>query len=531
MQNPDDRDETTSNQSFMPPPADGGQLEKKVIDGKPVFFGRDRSFEVLRRDATGRAQVRVSLTGTAPEVDTVTLTSAGARAETAQRWAGPRRPDLAPVFELDLRQIATDRPEGDAAEPGASADDRPIAARCDGLVDLVRARDQVNFLLVGPSGEWLVRKEGRQDGRSVMPPEPGQLPFLVPELAQVEGARIRNPRDLWEIVGAWIRRCAVPPAGYLDMLIAFVFHTHCTERSIHSPILALVGTQEHGKTRLGSALLHVARRGILTEAPRDAHLLRLANDLDATLFLDCWDLWQAVSRRGAEDIILHRFARGAKVMRVTRFEAGPLKDTNWYRVYGPTILASNKSLPSVLESRCLHVAMGHQKADGLTYPLEEDALPIRAALIAWRAGTLGQELPFTPNPLSGRMADIGKALLQLTKEVAPDRLESVLRALTDMQEERHDRNAASAEGKVVRALVELRAVVKAGLLSVETVTDEANASAERGFELTNQHVGNLLRELGLRTRLFGAKRLKHVVYDWDRVRSLAETLLGLEFAD
>ena len=44
----------------------------------------------------------------------------------------------------------------------------------------------------------------------------------------------------------------------------------------------------------------------------------------------------------------------------------------------------------------------------------------------WRASTLGKELPTTPNPLSGRMADISKPLLQVTQEVAPDRLDAVL---------------------------------------------------------------------------------------------------------
>jgi hypothetical protein len=335
-----------------------------------------------------------------------------------------------------------------------------------------------------------------------------------------------DPRRVWDDVAAWIESCSTPPAGYLDLEVAYAFHTHIADRSIHSPILSLVGPPEYGKTRQGKAIVYVARRGVWTDTPRESHILRYATAIGATLFLDLWSAWNSIQRTGIEDIVLHRFEQGAKVARINDFKAGPFRDTQYYTVYGPTILASNTSLPPVLMSRCLTIPMRQSAAKPPRYPVEQDALPLRAALIGWRANASATPLPHVDCRLGGRLADIALPLLQVTQLVAPDRMGIISGALEEMRDERYQRSAETWEGRVVSALGSLYEQVENGLLQVRLVSEKANEGYRNNQQLDERNVSDVLRSLGFKTKPYGHDRRAHMEYEEALVRDLTISLLG-----
>ncbi len=305
---------SSSNTSFTPAPGDGGQLKRKDgPDGSVVYDGCGRQYVVTPKGKQSTVAVRldgISL----PERDKIDLDSSTARKKLADKVAGPENPPFARTVEKDLRQIAADQPlRRSPTVPGNLVSEQRRIARFDDLVDLVRVGNEVRFCERSTIGKLIAKASTKIDGVDCLPPDLAAVPFAIPEFASVRNAADKSPRDLWAEITEWISRSAVPPAGCLDVLVAWVFHTHCCHKSLHSPIISLVGVQEHGKTRLGKALLYPSRRGILTETPRQAHLLRYASDLDATLFLDLYDAWGSIRRTGIEDIILHRFSRGTTV--------------------------------------------------------------------------------------------------------------------------------------------------------------------------------------------------------------------------
>jgi len=109
----------------------------------------------------------------------------------------------------------------------------------------------------------------------------------------------------------------------------------------YTPIICLFAVPERGKSRLGKALIHVAYRGIHVESLRDAYLVRIANNFGATVFFDVKEIWHKAERYNSEDILLHRFEKGAKVARVLYPEKGAFKDIVYFRIFGPTIIATN----------------------------------------------------------------------------------------------------------------------------------------------------------------------------------------------
>lgn len=521
---------SSSDTSFTPPPGDGGQLKPKdVPDGSTEYKGLNRTYTVTPQGKY--TTVSVKLAGVPlPESDKLDLDVYSARERFAKRVAGDMNPKLAVVIEEDLRQFAADAATNTAAASGNKKREQQSIARFDGLVDLVRCGRRVCFL-VRESGTALhVQNTVSIDDITYTAPELQQLPFAVPQYQDVKKSLTKDPRELWEEVSQWIARSVVPPKGYRDLLVAWIFHTHIVEKFLHSPILALECDPEFGKTRLGKAMLYVARRGLFNEAPNAAQLLRQAHDLDCTLFIDVRDIVQTLKVKGIENLVLHRFERGTKTARVIDYQAGPLHDTKYYDVYGPTIIGTNTLIQEPLSSRCLPVQMRHAIPDDLPHPLEQDALPLRAKLIAWRANVLGADLPTVPVPFKGRLADLAKPLIQVTQMVAADRLPSVLQVFRDMDAQRVQRYSESDSGLTLRALIGLRSTVTDQHLSVESICDEANelAFSEKGVDdyMSRAGIGEVLRLMGLRTRSYGKTRRKHLVYDWDQICSLAITKLG-----
>ncbi len=518
----------SSNQSFPEPPKDAGNLKQTPNDGSgEVYEGLGRTYRVNPIGGSGRARVKVKFEGVdLPQTDILNLASRSAREKFAEELAGPMRPYLKQVFEEDLRQIAGELSGASlSSAEGNSETTTPLIARFDSLVDLVQGDNGVAFYISDPRGQLIVSDEITLNGQSFR--APSGLPFAVPDFSAVESAKGKNPRETWDEIEEWINRSARPPEGYTDLLISWIFHTHRTEAALHSPIISLEGPPELGKTRMGKALAYPSRRPVVTEMPREAHLLRYANDLDATLFLDVEDASLMLGRKGVDDIVLLRFGRGAKVARVNDYKAGALRDMVYYEIFGPTIIASNTPIREPLTSRCLPIPMRHADAKGLEYPLEENALHLRAHLIAWRGETMMEELPHVDVPFSGRLADISEPLLRICQVVAPDRLDAVIETFRSIGDRRAQRYAETWEGRTLKALVALKPDVRNGLLPVRRIVEFVNKGVAREPDtLTEQQVGNVLRTFGFRTRPYGKERRKHVEYRWEHIVSHARACMG-----
>ena len=505
-----------------PSTLDTHHLTRTVTNDGVVYQSEGRAYRVEPSSTAARITLSIEVEGSpAPRVESVSTHSAKKRRELGERLAGDLHPELAVRYEQDFLQIVEQESEARDRDTDRSGEgDRVVIARFDGLIDLVRQGPNVAFLLKSPDGRVEVVQETIRPPdsfsapRILVPPRADQLPFLVPDYDDVLAALGKDSRELWDDVGQWITSCSVPPTGYLDLQVSFAFHTHVADRCTHSPILLLAGPPEHGKTRQGKSIVYVAHRGVWTEMPHEAHIL------------DLWDAWGSIQREGIEDVMMHRFERGAKIPRVNKFDAGPFADTRYYEVYGPTIVGSNTTPPPVLMSRCLPIPMRQSTVKPPRYPEEVDALPLRAALIAWRANTFGVPFPTVSCGLTGRLGDLARPLLQVTQLVAPDRLEQVVAALDAMPDQRHQRNAETWEGRIVSSLLTLAGQVQNGLLSLKVLCEKVNEGYGKALWRTERQVGDVLRLLGFKTRVYGKERRAHVDYDTGLVKDLVASLLG-----
>jgi len=128
--------------------------------------------------------------------------------------------------------------------------------------------------------------------------------------------------------------------------------------------------------------------------------------------------------------------------------------------------------------------------------------------------------------LTGRLGDLARPLLQVTQLVAPDRLEQVVAALDAMRDQRHQRNAETWEGRIVSSLLTLAGQVQNGLLSLKVLCEKVNEGYGKALWRTERQVGDVLRLLGFKTRVYGKERRAHVDYDTGLVKDLVASLLG-----
>jgi len=337
------------------------------------------------------------------------------------------------------------------------------------------------------------------NGRILRPPDLDAIPYdpvradLV--LRNIDG----NAAQLYYSVLEKLRTVSTLPSdAHYHLCTVYVFFTHLSENAPYFPYLWFFGLPERGKSRIVKALTRLSWRGLYTETLNEAYIFRFAESFAGTLGLDVYELSGRAQKRGSHDLLLGRFDEGMKVPRVIAPEKGPFKDMRYYRVAGPTILATNTEIPAKdpLRSRCLKITM--PEARGI-YPnhTESDLSELRACLLAFRARHLRRVLPNVPKPVPGRLGDLIQPLLCVASLLPREATENIHELLGKLETERAEAEAETLAGRIVTILFSLQNEIKGGELPVERVTELLNEGMQEEQPISPQKVGHELSALGI----------------------------------
>ncbi len=404
-------------------------------------------------------------------------------------------------------------------------------ANFEGLVDLVENDGKTAFLVKEGDGV-IIKSEISLDGVEYLPPPKGKVPWLLcpgKEVVKIfEAEKSTSDKkmyaQLYDDLWAHLSEISeLPSAEHYDLATAWVLHTYLMESFQYSPIICLHAVPERGKSRTGKGMIYVAYRGLHTESLREAYILRVAQDLKASILFDIRDLWKKALKERSDDVLLCRFEKGTKVPRVLYPEKGAHQDMEYYDVFGPTVIATNQAVHKILDTRAVTINMQESRRDFEGEVRPEDALPMKIRLLVFRARQMGKPLPAkVPKPAKSRLGDILRPLVQVIQLTRPERKEAFMQLVAKLVERRGIEKGESLEAKLISTILSLKGEVNRGILPVQLITDTINKNKLEGFQFKPQRIGRELTALGFQKRKTGAGA-SAIVWDEDYLQLQKES--------
>lgn len=403
-----------------------------------------------------------------------------------------------------------------------------LSAYFPGLVDVCEGDDGNLVFLTMQDGAFHLEESFQVGASEVTPPDREHLPFTLPRASAVLELAGKDDPNLYTDVLTYLKRFSALDEHQWAVVAHYVFLTYLHDhRDIdYCPYILFYAVPERGKSRTGKSVAYVAFRGIHLIELREATIFRYSQYLHGTLFFDLMDVWKKAERSGCDDILLLRAEKGAKCNRVLYPEKGAFKDTVYYDIYGPTIIASNEQLHKILETRCLPIVMPNRPGN-YENPRPELALELKERLTAWRARTLAAPLPHHEpvEGISGRLWDISKPLFQVRQMVNSQGSHLLREAILAIAGERSESKKDTLEGHLVGIIKDLSA--EQGLeglaewtLKTSDILRKFNEDRPADKHVTPQWIGRKLKSLSLRHRT--VKGRSEILFSWDEYWTLVE---------
>lgn len=395
-----------------------------------------------------------------------------------------------------------------------------------GLVEVVVDEGGKPVFLTQNDGSLEVVDVISNDGEQYDPPPAKSMKWL---LARADEVIKHHDSDtdaaLYYDLVAYLKDISeLPSENHYHLLAVWVFHTYLFEKAEYSPIIWLYAIPERGKSRTGKGCMYVARRGLHVESLRDAYLIRVAENLRVALFIDVVDVWKKAERTGTEDILLLRYEKGATVPRVLYPDRGPHRDTVYFDIYGPTIVATNRMVSEIFATRAIQIVMPESDRQFENDVKPEDGLELKERLIAFRARHMDKSLPYAIKPCKGRLGDILRPLRQIVKLVVPDEEGRFLDLCNSLSKERYENLADTTEAKILQAILDLEEKIERGLLESSKICEEVNEDQGERFKKSQAVITRICKSMGFRASR--PKGKTHIEIDQKLLQRLSARYLG-----
>lgn len=376
-----------------------------------------------------------------------------------------------------------------------------------GLVDLV-LDDQGKVSYLVKNGDNLsIQYQHGFDGKMLIPPSKDKVLWKIPKMSEVLQHH-SNDTDtaLFNDLVAFFKTISeLPDENHYKFLAVFVMHSYLVEQFEYSPMVWFYAIPERGKTRTGKAITYTSYRGVHIITLRESHIIRLAKDLRATLFIDVSDLQQKMENNNVEDVLLNRYEKGATIARVLYPDKGPFDDTVYFPVYGATLVATNETVNDILSTRTIQIIMpeSQRKFEDDVRPIH--GLPFRERLLGFRARWMDKNLPIVEKPCAGRLGDILRSIRQIVSIVSTDET-WFLSFVNGVEQRRKLSGADGLDAQVVNAIKDSMNSMSQGHIFHEDILRNLNANKSEKEKISPHKLGKITSRLGFEKYTSGQQR-------------------------
>lgn len=338
-----------------------------------------------------------------------------------------------------------------------SFNDSAQSAYFPGLVDICRNDDGQLVYAIVKNGELIFAPEHSSETETFTIPAQKHFKFTIPRAAEVLRYFNQEDNNLYDDLLHYLKRFSALDHEQWAIVAHYVLLTYLHDHPNidYCAYLLFYAVPERGKSRTGKSVTYVAFRGIHLVELRQATLFRFSERMHGTMFLDLLDVSKKAEKSDCSDILLLRAEKGVPCCRVSHPELGAFDDTEYFDIYGPTIIASNEQLHKILETRCLPIIMPNRPGD-YENPRPEFGLEQKERLTAFRAKHLTATFPDIAiiDGIAGRLWDITKPLFYINSLLPIDAnilKESILAIAGEKDETRKD----TLEGRLVAIIKEI----------------------------------------------------------------------------
>ena len=394
-----------------------------------------------------------------------------------------------------------------------------------GLVDIVRDDNGKLSFLIKENNILIMKDKHIIDDKTFIPPPEEAIIWLAPLGTSVINHynSMNNQEDFHslfkEIIPYLNSISELPTEDHYSFMSAYIMHTHLVDLCEYSPIIWFYAVPERGKTRTLKGLQSICRRCVIFPVFHEAHIIRMASNQKATLCIDIMDLQKKLEKTGSEDILLNSFERGSTVPRVLHLEKGPFCDTVYYDIYGPTIIATNKFLNPILETRSVQIIMPETTRIFENDVKSEAGLPLKEKLTAFRAKMMDQKLPSVKKVVGGRLGDILKPIHQIVKMGCSDDT-WFLNFAIKIEQSRKISNIDTLEARVLSALLEVQIHMENGHILHSYTLEILNQDTPERYCISPQKLGRVTKTLGFKKYFSGKAR--GIYWNEDLINSLCK---------
>jgi len=388
-----------------------------------------------------------------------------------------------------------------------SFNESALSAYFPGLVDICINDDGQLVYMILKDGELILAPEHITETESFSIPEKKHFQFTIPRAAEVLRYFVQEDTALYDDLLSYLKRFSALDDEQWAIIAHYVFLTYLHDHPgiDYCPCILFNAVPERGKSRTGKSVIYVSFRGIHLVELREATIFRYSQNLHGTLFLDLMDIYKKALQGHCEDILLGRYEKGANCSRVQYPDRGPFDDTEYYKIYGPTIISSNEPLHKILENRCLPIIMPNHPGN-YENPRPELGLELKERLTAWRAkhlfATFADMEPI--EGISGRLWDITKPMFLVNSLLPVDSHileESILAIAGEKDESMRD----TIEGRLVAVIKEITsefALDRSVEWSIKTgdIRTRYNQGKPENRHVSSQWIGTRLKRMSFHNR-------------------------------
>ncbi len=379
------------------------------------------------------------------------------------------------------------------------------------LVEIVLDPKKRTRYLVKRGGKLRISDQFKSDDDIIYVP-PKRLLIKPLSATNVVYRCCLHDRTLFEDILEYLKRFSYLEEDEFLLLGLFTFLTYIQDHPqiFHLPIIAFIGPPARGKTRLGKALISISYRGHHLTSVTAPNVFRLSDYYASSIFFDVTDI-EMLLRSGLRDIMLARYEKGGEVSRVTNMDRGPFNEIQIFKVFGPTIIASNQTIDPILESRCFEFNM-RNKPGAYDFSDLIVAEELRERLTGWRSKHMDSPLPRISgvNGIHGRLWDISKPLLQICAMVCPQYETVVQGSIKKLSIQKQQAKLYSDEGQILLIIddyfTENPSEKYAPTDSILAKVNEDRAQADK---YGSRDFGRKIKAIGISTdRATGRSRIK-----------------------